>query len=123
MTACPDCEREVVAPAIDGAGGDALPGSDMPSASPTDAIVLAVNIPAHDPSVGHARRLDLAELVLGERAGGARADGLEHAHDVERLVLVVAGEDRAAVQEDRRQVEPRRGHQHSRAGSCRTLRT
>ena len=27
----------------------------MPSASPTDAIVFAVNIPAHEPSVGHAR--------------------------------------------------------------------
>jgi hypothetical protein len=28
----------------------------MPIASLTDAIVLAVNIPAHEPSVGHARR-------------------------------------------------------------------
>ena len=37
------------------AGGDALPGSDIPIASPTDAIVFAVNIPAHEPSVGHAR--------------------------------------------------------------------
>ena len=37
------------------AAGDALPGRLMPIASPTDAIVLAVNIPAHEPSVGHAR--------------------------------------------------------------------
>ena len=37
------------------AGGDALPGSDIPIASPTDAIVFAVNIPAHEPSVGQAR--------------------------------------------------------------------
>ena len=28
----------------------------MPIASPTDAIVLAVNMPADEPSVGHARR-------------------------------------------------------------------
>ena len=95
------------------AGGAELPGSDMPSASAADAIVLAVNIPAHEPSVGQARRLDLAELVLGQRAGGARADRLEHAHDVEGLVLVVTGEDRAAVEEHRREVEPRRGHEHA----------
>ena len=31
-------------------------GSDIPIASPTDAIVLAVNIPAQEPSVGQARR-------------------------------------------------------------------
>ena len=36
------------------AGADAEPGSDMPSASPIDAIVLAVNMPAHEPSVGQA---------------------------------------------------------------------
>ena len=36
------------------AEGDAEPGSDMPIASPTDAMVLAVNMPAHDPTVGHA---------------------------------------------------------------------
>ena len=63
---------------------------------------------------GRARApLDLTELVLGDRAGRARADGLEHAHDVERLVLVVAGQDRAAVEEHRRQVDPGRGHQHA----------
>ena len=28
----------------------------MPSASPIDAMVLAVNIPAQEPSVGHALR-------------------------------------------------------------------
>ena len=34
----------------------ALPGNAIPIASLTDAIVFAVNMPAHDPSVGHARR-------------------------------------------------------------------
>ena len=36
------------------AGALAEPRSDMPSASPTDAMVLAVNIPAQLPSVGQA---------------------------------------------------------------------
>ena len=45
--------------------------------------------------------------------GRARADGLEHAHDVERLVLVVTGQDRAAVEEHRRQVDAGRGHEHA----------
>ena len=36
------------------AGADAPPGRDMPRASATAAMVLAVNIPAHDPSVGQA---------------------------------------------------------------------
>ncbi len=39
------------------AGGDAEPGSDMPIASAIDAIVFAVNMPAHEPSSGrHAAR-------------------------------------------------------------------
>ena len=38
------------------AGGDADPGSDSPRASPTAAIVLAVNMPAQLPSVGQALR-------------------------------------------------------------------
>ena len=37
-------------------GADAEPGSDMPSASATDAMVLAVNMPAQLPSVGQALR-------------------------------------------------------------------
>jgi hypothetical protein len=36
------------------AGGDAEPGRAMPMASATDAMVLAVNIPAHEPAVGQA---------------------------------------------------------------------
>jgi len=38
------------------AGGLAVPGIDMPSASPTHAIVFAVYMPAHEPVVGHAAR-------------------------------------------------------------------
>ena len=36
------------------AGGDALPGSPRPIASDMDAIVFAVNIPPHEPALGHA---------------------------------------------------------------------
>ena len=38
------------------AGGDAEPGTLMPSASPIELIVLAVNIPPHAPSPGQAWR-------------------------------------------------------------------
>ena len=38
------------------AGADALPGSDIPIASATDAMVFAVNMPPHEPSPGQARR-------------------------------------------------------------------
>ena len=36
------------------AGADELPGRDIPRASATEAMVLAVNIPAQEPSVGQA---------------------------------------------------------------------
>ena len=90
----PGLVREVVAAAVDGRCAG-RPGSDMPSASATDAIVLAVNIPAHEPSVGQARFSISPSSLLDQRARRARADGLEDAHDVEGLVLVVAGQDRA----------------------------
>ncbi|CAB4688124.1 unannotated protein [freshwater metagenome] len=38
------------------AGGDALPGRLMPIASAIELIVLAVNMPPHAPSPGHALR-------------------------------------------------------------------
>ena len=38
------------------AGGAAEPGSDMPSASPTEAIVLAVYMPPQAPSPGQIAR-------------------------------------------------------------------
>ena len=38
------------------AGAEAEPGKDRPIASPIDDIVLAVNIPPHAPSPGHALR-------------------------------------------------------------------
>ena len=105
------------------AGGDAEPGSAMPIASLIDAIVFAVNMPAHEPSVGHARRSISPSSFSVIVPGRARADRFEHAHDVERLVLVVAGQDRAAVEEHRRQVDAAPPPSACRAGSCRSRRT
>jgi hypothetical protein len=45
------------------AGGAALPGSDMPSASPALAIVLAVYMPPQAPCPGRSP-LDRVELLL-----------------------------------------------------------
>ena len=68
------------------AGADELPGSDMPRASATEAMVLAVNMPAHDPSVGTGVVLDEAQLLVGEGVHGVGPDRLEHRGDVEGLV-------------------------------------
>ena len=38
------------------AGAEADPGNDIPNASPIEAMVLAVNMPAQLPSVGQAWR-------------------------------------------------------------------
>ena len=105
-------EREVVAPAVDGRRRRAAGQRHAERLGGRRHRVGGEHPRAR--ALGRTRaHLDLAELVLGERAGGARADRLEHAHDVEGLVLVVTGEDRAAVEEDGREVEARRGHQHA----------
>ena len=58
----------------------------MPSASATDAMVLAVNMPAHDPAVGQALCSMSDELGVAQCPGGVRTDGFEDAHDVERAL-------------------------------------
>ena len=55
MTASPEAWAKA-SRRVSGAGGVADPGSDMPSASATDDMVLAVNMPAQDPSPGQAAR-------------------------------------------------------------------
>ncbi len=60
---------EPVAAPVDG-GGAAEPGSDMPIASATAAIVLAVYIPPHAPSPGQIARSILStcsRLILPAR--------------------------------------------------------
>ena len=57
----------------------------MPSASATEAMVLAVNMPAQEPSVGTRVALDGQQLRVVDRAGGERPDRLEDRDEVERL--------------------------------------
>ena len=75
----------------------------MPSASATDAMVLAVNMPAQLPSVGQALRSMSDELLVGQARPAAWApDRLEHADDVEGLAPAARpGRIDAAVEEDR----------------------
>ena len=53
----------------------------MPRASPTQAIVFAVYMPAHEPVVGHAARSSAEQLLVAHRALRVAADGLEHVLD------------------------------------------
>ena len=59
--------------------------------------------------------LDEREFFVGELADGMGADRFEDTRDVERLAVRPAtGKDRAAIEEDRWEIEPRRGHHHAR---------
>ena len=58
--------------------------------------------------------LDRQQLVVVDVANGVGANGLEHAHDVQLpTIRVLAGHDRTAVYEHRREVHPGSGHEHS----------
>ena len=63
MTASP-LARAMSSRRLSGAAGEALPGSDMPRPSPTAAMVLAVNMPAQEPSLGQALRSMAANSSL-----------------------------------------------------------
>ena len=56
------------------------------------------------------RGLDVVEVLVGDLAGGVRADGLEDILDRDVLALVVAGRDRAAVEHHAGDVQPRERH-------------
>ena len=105
------------------AGGDAVPGRDMPMASAIELMVLAVNIPPHAPSPGQALRSISTELLLGDLAERTGTNGFEDAGDVERHAVVLAGQDGAVVDEHAGQVEPGRGHQHRRDALVATRET
>ena len=95
MTAWPDCRARSSRRAST-AAGEADPGSAMPSASETDAMVLAVNMPAQLPIVGQAFRSMRASSSSVRAPVGPGPDRLEHAHDVEGLaVRPLAGQDAA----------------------------
>ncbi len=82
-------------------------GRLIPIASNTDDIVLAVNMPPHEPCPGQALRSTSSSSAVIDLAGAVLAHRLEDAHDREVAPVVVARLDRAAVDEDRRDVHPR----------------
>jgi hypothetical protein len=91
---------------LSGAGGAALPGRAIPSASATLAMVLAVYMPPQEPMPGQAAFSIGVELVSGDQPAGAGADALEDVDD--REVVAVAelpGQRGAGVDEDAGQVE------------------
>ena len=57
-----------------------------------------------------------AQVALGDAAGRARADRLEHVLDRDVLAAEVARHDRPAVEHQPRQIEPRQRHHRPRDG-------
>ncbi len=89
-------------------------GSDNPIASPTHAMVLAVNWPPHAPWPGHATFSSAWSSLSGQVPAAKLADHLEHVDDGDVLVVEAAGQDRPAIDEDRRDVEAQHRHHHAR---------
>ena len=58
--------------------------------------------------------LQRVEIGVGHRADRMLADGFVNVLDGDRLALEGAGQDRAAIDEDRRHVEPAHRHHHAR---------
>ena len=112
-TACPEA-KAASSRRRSTAGADELPGSDMPSASATDAMVLAVNMPAHDPSVGQA----LCSMRLSSSSLSASTAWAPTASKTEVMSRARSparpGRMEPAVEEDAGQVEPGGRHQHAR---------
>ncbi len=101
------------------AGGAALPGSDMPSASAALSHgVRGVHAAAR--ALARADRpLDGVDVLTRHQAARARADRLERVDDRDVHLgavgqLGLAGQDRAGVEEHAGEVEPRGRHQHAR---------
>ncbi len=91
-----------------------FPGSAMPSASHRQFIVLAVNMPEHEPQVGQpvsSSSLSSSSVSLPELV---RRHALEDGDQVDGLARRrPAGLHRPAADEDRRDVAAHRGHQHA----------
>ena len=96
------------------AGGDAVPGRLMPSASAIELIVLAVNMPPHAPSPGQALR-SISPSSSSVIVPAAHAPTASNTLVMSSATpLCSPGHDRAVVDEHARQVEAGRGHQHRR---------
>ena len=77
-------------------------------------MVLAVNWPPQEPAEGQATPFELVELGVAHVADRVLADRLEHVLHRDVAALPLAGQDRAAIHEDRRHVEPH--HRHHQPG-------
>jgi hypothetical protein len=77
-----------------------LLGRLRPRASMAEAMVLAVYMPPQEPAPGMAHS-SIASARGRRSCRGVRADRLEDRHDVDVLALVLARQDRAAVDEHR----------------------
>ena len=77
-------------------------------------MVLAVNWPPQEPADGQACLLQLVQLGVAHVADGVLADRLEHVLHGHVAALPPAGQDRAAIHEHRRHVEP--DHRHHQPG-------
>ena len=77
-------------------------------------MVLAVNIPPHEPGSGAGVGLDAIEFVFVHLAGLDLSDGFEDGLDLDVFAFPVSGEDGAAVDEYGWDVES--GHGHHCAG-------
>ena len=94
------------------AGIDADIGSDIPSATPIDDIVFAVNMPAHAPGPGHAARSRSPEIVFAHRPGRDGTDAFDDVDVGDVVAVVGARHDRPAVLVDGREVKSRDRHDH-----------
>jgi hypothetical protein len=56
---------------------------------------------------------DILQLRIGDAAGGARADSLEHILHGEILAVQLAGHDRAAIEHQARYIEAKQRHRCS----------
>ena len=96
-----------------GAGEPAEPGSARPIASLTIAMVLAVNWPPQAPAEGQATHSSSCRSASRHPAGGVPADRLEHVDHGHVAAVEAAGQDRAAVHEHARHIQPQHRHHHA----------
>ena len=98
------------------------PDGLMPRKSSAIAIVFAVNWPPHAPAPGQATDSSSCSSAALERAGGVRADPLEDVLDGHVLAAEAARRDRAVVEHEPGDVEPRRAPSPRPGSSCRSRR-
>ena len=90
-----------------------LPGRARPRTSERQFIVLAVNMPAQEPHARAGASFELVELLTGHGAHLDLADGLEDRDEIDVLPLEEARQHGASADDDGRDVEPGRGHEHA----------